>query len=154
MRIGLAGGAIAVVTGPRLSRADDGFETNDTGGSIVTGFSSRETSFSIEPVISAPTLQALPPFLACGASEADSDFMRFGARRNSRRGCRKNRAAEHLAGRMRQQPLRRACEMPQCSASGAQLDAVERGGDPRSDVNASGEGGGSCFADEPRPSRS
>ena len=29
MRIGLAGGAIAVITGPRLCRADDGFETND-----------------------------------------------------------------------------------------------------------------------------
>jgi hypothetical protein len=29
MRIGLASGAIAVSTGQRLCRADDGFETND-----------------------------------------------------------------------------------------------------------------------------
>jgi hypothetical protein len=43
----------------------------DFGGSIVTGCSSRETSFSIEPVISARTLPALPPFVARGASEAN-----------------------------------------------------------------------------------
>jgi hypothetical protein len=43
----------------------------DFGGLIVTGSSSRETSFTIEPVMSAPTLLVWPPFLACDASEAD-----------------------------------------------------------------------------------
>ena len=40
------------------------------GGTIVTGCSSRETIFSIEPVVAAPTWLALALFSACGSLEA------------------------------------------------------------------------------------
>ena len=42
------------------------------GGTIVTGCSSRETSFSIDPVVTVSTWLALAAFLACGSLEAGS----------------------------------------------------------------------------------
>ena len=40
------------------------------GCTIVTGFSSRETSFSIDPVVTVSTWLALAAFLACGSLAA------------------------------------------------------------------------------------
>jgi len=45
------------------------------GGTIVTGCSSRETSFSIDPVVTVSTWLALAAFLACGSLAAGAIFV-------------------------------------------------------------------------------